>query len=200
MKKIALRLHAAVLAFAAWGWPIVAVDASLELLAGSPQGAWRDALNTASFAWILCAPVWPITWLLDRERREVAMSRLCGLREGDERERAVTGDAARSALLLSLALQSVMLVLSLTTVSVVYDPESPEKKKGTLSAGMGFSSSEHLNPFGSSLAEKDPAPRGVSAGGYLLSPACFPVLALLILVQLAAFRAYAGRRYDGIEA
>ncbi|MBI2384436.1 MAG: hypothetical protein HYV14_00325 [Elusimicrobia bacterium] len=200
MKKIAHNLHKAVLTFAAWGWPIVLVDAALELLAGSPQGAWRDVLNSVSFAWILCAPVWPVTWLLDRERREVAMARLCGLREGDERERTVTGEAARSALLLSLALQSIMLVLSLTTVRVVYDPESKETKKGALSAGLGFSSARHLNPFGAPLEEQDPAPRGVSAGGYLLAPACFPVLAVLILVQLAAFRAYAGRRYEGIEA
>lgn len=200
MKKTAHRLHSAVLFFAAWGWPIVAVDAALELLAGSPQGAWRDALNTASFAWILCAPAWPLTWLLDRERRERAMARLCGLREGDERERAVTGEAARSALLLSLALQSVMLVLTMTTVQVVYNPETKDAKKGTLSAGLGFSSARHLNPFGAPLDEKDPAPRGVSAGGYLLSPACFPVLAVLILIQLAAFRGYAGRRYEGIDA
>lgn len=200
MKKIALSLHKAVLTFAAWGWPIVAVDAALELLAGSPQGAWRDALNLLSFAWILSAPVWPVTWLLDRERREVAMARLCGLREGDERERAVTGDAARFTLLLSLALQSILLVLSMMTVKVVYNPEIKEAKKGVLSAGMAFSTTKHLNPFGSPSDEKDSAPRGVSAGGYLLSPACFPVLALLILIQLAAFRAYAGRRYEGAEA
>lgn len=200
MKKIALKAHAAVLIFAARGWPIVAVDAALELLAGSPQGAWRDALNILSFAWILCAPAWPITWLLDRERRELAMARLCGLREGDERERVVTGEAARSALLLSLALQTILLVLSVTTVQVVWNPDSRETKKGVITAGMSFSTARHLDPFGSPLDEKDPAPRGVSAGGYLLSPACFPVLAVLILVQLAAFRLYAGRRYEGIEA
>lgn len=200
MKQFASKLHKAVLLFATWGWPIVAVDAALEMFAGSPQGAWRDALNMTSFAWILCAPAWPVTWLFDRDRREVAMARLCGLRDGDERERAVTGEAARSALLLSLALQSVLLVMSLTSVQVVYNPESVEKKKGTLSAGMGFSTERHLNPFGAPFVEKDPVPRGVSAGGYLLSPACFPVLAMLILVQLATFRAYAGRRYEGQEA
>jgi hypothetical protein len=69
-----------------------------------------------------------------------------------------------------------------------------------LTVGAGLSSASHLDPFGGAPAEKDPAPKGVSAGGYLLSPSCFPVLAVLILVQLAAFRLYAGRRYDGIEA
>jgi hypothetical protein len=127
------------------------------------------------------------------------MAWLCGVREGDERERAVTGNAARSALLLSLALQSVLLVLSLTTVQLSWDPNR-KSPKGILAAGMGFSSSQHLNPFGASVLGKEPEPSGVIIDTYLLSPACFPVLAVLILVQLAAFRAYAGRRYEGIEA
>lgn len=200
MRKILLVLHKAVLTFAAWGWPFVAADAALELFAGSPQGAWRSALNSFAFAWVLCAPAAPITWLLDRERRERAMARLCGLREGDERELAVTGEAARATLLLSMSLQAILLVLCLVSVRVVYDPAAAGPKKGTLSAGMGFSSALHLDPFGAARDKADPAPRGVSAGGYVLSPSCFPVLAVLLLVQLAAFRLYAGRRYEGIEA
>lgn len=198
MINIARRLHAYVLTFAAWGWPIMLADFACGAYAS--EAPWAVRLNTAAFAWVLSAAVWPATLVLDRARRERAMSWLCGLREGDERERAVTGDAARSALLLSLALQSVLLVLTLTSVSVVYDPAATTVKKGMLSVGMSFSTEKHLNPFGSPANEKDPAPRGVSAGGYLLAPACFPVLAVLILIQLAAFRAYAGRRYDGVEA
>ncbi|MBI5245856.1 MAG: hypothetical protein HY923_01645 [Elusimicrobia bacterium] len=198
MKKIAINAHKAVLTFAAWGWPILLLDfASGAYKSPAP---WADWINTAAFIWVLSAPAWPATLVLDRARRERVMARLCGLREDDERERAVTGDAARSALLLSLALQSLMLVMTMTSVRVVYDPEIKETKKGMLSVGMGFSSNKHLNPFGSPLDDEDRAPRGVSAGGYLLSPACFPVLALLILIQLAAFRAYAGRRYEGTEA
>lgn len=198
LKKIALKLHEAVLAFAAWGWPLLVLDFATG--AYESPAAWANGINTAAFLWVLSAPVWPVTLVLDRARRERAMSRLCDLREGDERERAVTGDAARSALLLSLALQSVLLVMSMTNVRIVWNPESTETKKGVLSAGLGFSTERHLNPFGAPAEQSDPAPRGVSAGGYLLSPSCFPVLAILILVQLAAFRAYAGRRYDGIEA
>jgi hypothetical protein len=198
MKKIAHSLHKAVLVFAAWGWPILLLDfATGSYKSPAP---WANAINTAAFVWVLSAPVWPITLVLDRARRERTMAWLCGLREGDERERAVTGDAARSAMLLTLALQSVLLVLTLTSVRVVWNPESKDAKKGELSAGMSFSTERHLNPFGSPLDEKDPSPRGVSAGGYLISPACFPVLAVLILIQLGAFRLYAGRRYDGVEA
>ena len=87
MKKIFAKLHKAVMTYAAWGWPLVAADVALEMTSGSPQGSWRSAINGLAFAWILCAPVAPITWLLDRERRERAMAKLFGLREGDERER-----------------------------------------------------------------------------------------------------------------
>jgi hypothetical protein len=194
------KLHVAILTYAAWGWPIIVVEAALEFFAGSPQEPWRDVLNGLAFVWILCAPVWPVTRLLDRKRREVAMAKLCGLREGDERERAVTGEAARFTLLLSLALQTILLSLSMTNVQIVWNPDSREEKKGVLTAGLAFSTSRHLDPFGVPSREKDPAPRGVSAGGYLVPPACFSILALLILVQLAAFRAYGGRRYEGNEA
>lgn len=198
MKKILLKLHSAVLTFAAWGWPILLADFALG--AYDSETAWARRLNTAAFAWVIAAAVWPVTLVLDRARRERSMAWMCGLREGDERERLVTGDAARSALLLSLALQSLLVVLSLTSVKLVYDPSLEGPHKGVLSVGMSFATEKHLNPFGAPLDEKDPAPRGVSAGGYLISPACFSVLAVLILLQLAAFRGYAGRRYEGVEA
>src|ERR1700685_3645477 len=101
MKKFLAKAHAAVLAYVYWGWPILLVNMALDLWAGDSDAAWRDFINNAAGVWFLCAPVAPITLLLDRTRRERAMARLCGLREGDERERVVTGEAARSALLLA---------------------------------------------------------------------------------------------------
>ncbi|MDD5301930.1 MAG: hypothetical protein PHS14_02390 [Elusimicrobia bacterium] len=212
MRKFLLGLHKAVMTYAAWGWPLVAIDAALEMLAGSPQGAWRSALNSFSFAWILCAPVAPITWLLDRERRERAMAKLCGLREGDERERTVTGEAARATLLLSMSLQAVLLVMCLISVHLSWNPLVPKNEKhGVLSVGLGFSTSRHLDPFGLPskgreepetlpLGAPAPKPSALELGGYLLSPSIFPILALLILIQIAAFKAFALRRYEGSEA
>lgn len=187
MKNALSRAGRAVLSFSAWGWPLLLLD--LAAGAHRSDAAWAGWLNTAAFLWVLSAPAWPVALVADARLRERVMARLCGLREGDERERAVTGDAARSVLLLSLALQSVLLVLTVTSVQVVWDPERAAEKKGTLSAGLGFSSSRHLDPFGARGGEPDPAPKGVSAGGYLLAPSSFPVLAVLILLQLAAFRA-----------
>lgn len=200
MKLILKKVHHAVLLFAQWGWPLLVLDVATGAYKGGT--GWTDRLNTAAFLYVLSAPVWPATLLLDRERRERAMARLCGLREGDERERAVTGEAARATLLLGLALQSVLLALTLVNVDVSYDPSAKARgeKGGVLSVGLGFSTERHLDPTGWDAAKPVEAPSGWRWGGNLISPSAFPVLALLILAQLAAFRAFALRRYEGADA
>lgn len=200
MKSVLSRLHRAVLAFAAWGWPLLLAD--LALGAYKSDAGWADWVNSAAFLYVLSVPFWPATLLLDRERRERAMARLCGLREGDERERAVTGEAARATLLLGLALESVLLALSLVNVELSYDPAAKARgeKGGALSVGMGFSTERHLDASGWQPAEPGGPPSGWRWGGNVIAPSTFPVLALLILLQVAAFRAFAGRRYEGSEA
>lgn len=209
MKNILVRLHKTLMAYFAWGWPLVVADAALDMWAGPPHASWRGILNGAAFAWILCAPVAPITLLLDRGRRERAMARLCGLREGDERERAVTGEAARATLLLALSLQAVLLVMCLVNWRLEWDPVVPKgEKHGVLSVGLAFSSSQHLDPFGTPLEGKPDmirlgAPSAPGAiewvGGFLISPSAFPILALLMLIQIGAFKVFSGRRYEGAE-
>lgn len=200
MKRFLTRLHRAVLAFAAWGWPLLLLD--LASGAYKPPAPWADWLNSAAFLYVLSVPAWPATLLLDRQRRERAMARLCGLREGDERERAVTGEAARATLLLGLALQSVLLALSLVNVELAYDPAAKARgeKGGVLSVGLGFSSEKHLDPSGWSGSQPPAKAAGWHWGGSVIAPSTFPVLALLVLVQLAAFRAFALRRYEGSDA
>lgn len=204
---------AAVMKYLAFAWPLLLLDAALEVWAGPGTGSsWRSAINSLAFVWVLCAPVAPLSLLLSRESRERAMARLCGLREGDERERAITGEAARSTFLLALSLQAVLLVMTMISVRVYRLPEVPPgEKSGMLSVGMAFSSELHLDPFGPGFgAARGGRPRlelGAPAefqkgeipigGGFLLAPSAFPVLALLILLQLAAFKAFASRRYAG---
>jgi hypothetical protein len=200
MKKLALKARNAAMLYLKWAWPLLLVDAALETWAGDSSALWRSLLNGAAFAWVLCAPIAPLELLLDRERRERAMARLCGLREGDERERAVTGEAARATLLLGLSLEVVLLVLSLVSVHLVWDPTAPKgAKHGLVEVGMSFNSSRHLDPFDGASVPAKASGNALEAGGYLLSPSAFPVLAVLILVQLAAFKAFALRRYEGID-
>lgn len=207
MKAMALKARDLALRFLKWGWPLLLADAALEHWVGRPESWARSVINHLAFAWVLCAPVAPLSLLLDRARRERMMAKLCGLREGDERERAVTGEAARATLLLSLSLQVVLLGLSLVHVRLSWDPFVPKGEKGgVLSLGLAFSSERHLDPFGAPREQPESIVLGalpeegkatVAVGGYLLSPALFPVLLVLILAQLAAFKAFALRRYDG---
>lgn len=192
MKTLLTRIHHAVLAYALWGWPVVLLDAGLDAWLGEPATLWRHVLNDAGFAYVLCAAAALITLVADKERRERAMARLVGVREGDERERAVTGDAAKTTLLLSLSFQVVLLVLSLTTVRLIWDPAVPKgEHHGTLSVGLKFSSTDHLSAFRSGTAE---------AKGYVLPPASFPILLTLILLQVGAFKAFSRSRYEGVDA
>jgi hypothetical protein len=192
MKNLLVRLHQAALAYALWGWPVVLLDAGLDAWLGDPASLWRHVLNDAGFAYVLCAAAALITLVADKDRRERAMALLCGVREGDERERAVTGGSAKTTLLLSLALQLVLLVLSLTTVQLVWNPSVPKgEHHGTLSVGLKFSSADHLSAFRSASPE---------AKGYVLPPASFPILLILILLQVGAFKAFSRSRYEGADA
>jgi len=208
MKNIFIKLHKAVLAYIAWGWPTILLNVALDKWAGDSPALWRAFLCDAAFAWFVCAPIAPITLLLDRSRRERAMARLCGLREGDERERAVTGEAARSSLLLALSLQTVLLVMSMTTLRLFWNPLTTKAgERGLITVGFSFDPARHLDPFGTAPAgahkltalgaSLTPAPDQIEFGGFLVSPSAFPLLALMILIELAAFKAFSGRRYAG---
>jgi hypothetical protein len=195
MKNTLVKLHSAVLAYALWGWPIVLLDAGLDAWLGEPTTWWRHLLNDGGFAYVLCAAAALITLVADKARRERAMVRLCGVREGDERERAVTGDAAKTTLLLSLSFQVVLLILSLTTVQLVWNAAAPKgSHHGTLAVGLKFSSADQLSAF------RVPAAGAEAKGGYVLPPASFPILLALILLQIGAFKAFSRRRYEGMDA
>jgi hypothetical protein len=204
MKSLLAKLHKASLAYVVWGWPIVLIDAALAAWRGEPTVLWRHLLNGAGFAYVLCAAAALITLVIDKARRERAMAWLCGVREGDERERAVTGDAAKTTLLLSLSFQVALLVLSLTTVQLVWNAAAPKgTPHGMLTVGLKFSSAQHLGVFGVSTSGAPAAPSApgrVVIDGYLLSPSSFPILLALILLQIGAFKAFSRRRYEGMDA
>jgi len=103
----------------------------------------------------------------------------------------------------------LLLVLSLVNAQLIWNTRAPKGvKHGVLSVGLGFSPSRHLDPFGRAADDVPMTTLGASpvvepdqvrlGGGFLLSPSSFPVLALLILIQLAAFKAFSGRRYEGV--
>jgi hypothetical protein len=190
--------------YVTWGWPILLIVGALDAWQVEQTALWHRLLDNAGFAYMLCAVAALATFVIDKSRHERAMARLFGVREGDERERTVTGDAARTTLLLSLALQIVLLLLSLTTVKLVWNAAAPKgTPHGLLAVGFQFSSSDQLSAFklaSSAAATATGEPGRVIVNGYVLPPATFPVLLALILLQIASFKAFSRRRYEGMDA
>ncbi|HAH07687.1 MAG TPA: hypothetical protein DCM05_14385 [Elusimicrobia bacterium] len=159
-----------------------------------PEGGLYGVMNNLGFAWVLSLAYCVAALLFYKEFRESLLSRLAGFREQDERERLVTAHAARNTFLLTLALQTVLLILSLTTVSLVRNPDG----HGMLSIGMGFSSS-NLDVWAREAPARQEGP-GLYFGGHLLPPNTAPIFLLTILIQLAAFRLSSRRGYEGLGA
>ncbi len=224
MKQVIVKIRGLIMFYLKFGWPLLIADVVLSTWFGEPLSGWRQFLNTAAFAWVLCAPIAPISFLFNRARREKAMARVCGLQEGDERERTISGEASRFALLLTLAIECILLVFTLVSVHVIWNPNASKEKRGLLAISMSFDSTQHLNPFGvTGVAAPEAA--GISQtsthstlrvetasvpqtatrakidwGGTILSPRAFLILLLLILAQLSAFRIFALKRYAGNDA
>ena len=122
------------------------------------------------------------------------MARLAGIREGDEREQRVTGQAARYTFLLTLAVEIALILMTLTTFHVVRNAD----RHGYVSIGFKFDS-QNLDIYGRS-DEAAPVSRApLDIAGNMLPPNFTLPMAILILVQLVAFRIFSSRRYQGLE-
>ncbi|MBI4249684.1 MAG: hypothetical protein HY611_09290 [Elusimicrobia bacterium] len=199
MKNALLKAHKIIVRYALFYAPVyAALSATLFTRYGDavPEGGMFDAANNLGFAWILSLAYVFLALLFYRRFRETLLARLAGFKEGDERERLVTADAARATFLLMLALQIVLLVMSLTAIRLVRNPDG----HGMLSVGMRLSS-EQFDIY--SLPEGQPPAPGplgsVEIGGPLLPPNMSILLLLLLLVQIGAFKLVSSRRYEGLE-
>lgn len=142
-------------------------------------------LGWVSLLWMLSLAVLPVGLVLDAGWRKAAMSRLAGLRESDERERQITGEAARATLLFALALQCALLIASLATYRFVRN----EDGHGYLAVGLGYG--------------RSPEPERAAATdirGRLLPASSAPLLLALIAAQLAVFRSFTRKRYADLDA
>jgi hypothetical protein len=154
-----------------------------------PQEGIFGIINNLGFIWVLSLIYVFLALLFYKNFRESLLTRLIGLREKDEQDRLVTGQSARAAFLLMLAVQIALLVLSLTNVNVIKNPDG----HGTVSIGMGFSS-EQLNIYSlPAKTEVSLPPGALHIQGYLLPPNIAPILMLLILTQIGALKLFARR-------
>ena len=207
MKNILSKAHRLVLRYALFASPIILFYIYWYSIHDyQPQGKWLDKLNGFAFAWILSLGYSVTALLFDRNLREKILTRLAGFREGDEREALVTARASRSTFLLTLAVQIVLLIMSVTNVSLIWNPRPTQPDThGLFTVGMNVNPS-HLDVFPGPEAHVKPMskdeesfPGEVLFRGTLMPPNLALILLLLIVLQVGGFQFFARRRYDGLE-
>lgn len=201
MKNILRKTHKLIVWYSIIFTPITVLAAWLTDNGGKvPENGLANVINELGFFWILSLAYLILALVFYKDYRENLLARLAGFKEGDEREHLVTANASRATFLLMLALQIVLLVMSLTHVHLIYDPSNPNPNEhGLLSISMAFSSKQ-LDIYSLTPAPvKSPPPGSWEFKSYLIPPNMSLILLLLILVQVGSFKLLSGRRYEGLE-
>lgn len=116
------------------------------------------------------------------EAREKTLKRLANLKERDEREQFITGQASRAAYISSLSLMILLLFLSVFSLNIYRVPEKEaiHGKTGTVAIGFGFSLLDkphvEMSPERKVIFESKEIPLSKAA-----------IILILILWQLAIF-------------
>lgn len=159
----------------------------------APDTVLLKILNELGFVWVLSTAYFFLALVFYRAFRESLLTRLTGFKERDEREQLVTGKASRATFLFMLALQIMLLIMSLTNVHLVRNPDG----HGTLSIGMGIDSSLHGDLFhGARQPVADSTTSGrLEINRFLLPPNLAVVFFILILMQFLVFRLFSRKYY-----
>ncbi len=134
--------------FFLYGLPVVAVLALLaqryDWMSAGPAAGHSNILNNAfglMFAfWIGLALYLCFRLMVSESFREQVLARITFIRERDERESQLTGKAAKTTFLMSLAILIFLLCLSCLQVSVYRVPgdKAIHGKTGMVTLGLGF--------------------------------------------------------------
>ena len=194
------RLDSVILKLLLYGLPLVV---GLGVLAAAQGWRYIDAAGRVTEApfhynnpviglvfglWLLLAVYLLARLLVSGEFREKVLSRLTFIRERDEREAMLTGKAAKTTMLTTLAVLLVLFFLSCLRVSVSDLPsgQTLDGKTKSLTIGAAFSLTGQPGP-----QQPEPRKTAVAYTGLPLSGSA--VIAGLIIWQIAAYN-YSMRR------
>jgi uncharacterized membrane protein (DUF373 family) len=105
---------------------------------GNIRGGFWDIFAWFFIVWILDLFYVVIKMLFSRKLRNIVMAKMAGVKERDERESIVAGNAAKFSFLSTFAILLVMLLFSSATFSIKKYPKTTENKTGTAMVGFGF--------------------------------------------------------------
>lgn len=106
----------------------------------SGNGLGWDIFGWLFIAWFLILIYLVTKMLFSRKNRDAVMTKLAGVKERDERESAVAGNAAKFSLLSTLALLIFLFLFSSGTMTVMRNSTTDEPgKRGRIAVGFNFS-------------------------------------------------------------
>ncbi len=149
-------------------------------------GMW-DYFGIFFIAWVAILLYTVSKMLFSKKFRDTTMARLAGIKERDEREGVVAGNAAKFSFLSTFALLLFLLVFSVTNLSVIKKPNPTTGKNGMVTVGFGMKAYDET---GFTHEKKD----GEESYNYKSIPLSKPFLLLLIMAwQIGSYHLIARR-------
>lgn len=145
----------------------------------SPRFGGSAVMDVVAMLWVLALFYLGVAFAVSRRFRAELVARLSGLRERDEREVIVTGQAARSTFLFSTALLLGALLLSVFSATL----KTGGTERGSFQIGLGasFELSDYVDvadtPDGGTKVSVDFLPRSIA-----------PLALVFLAINLAIFR------------
>ncbi len=181
MRRAAKILHDILTAYCLIGMLPVALLAGLVRPDKPGAGpAWLVTISAVSFmAWILSLAYFLVAFCVSRGVRLSIIRRLSGLTELDERERELTGQAARNTFIMMTAVILGCILLALFSVTITRTPADR--------TGLAFSLGVNISV--EDFVSVTPEPGGGTRLELHALPYKFAVpLICLLLIQVVAFR------------
>jgi hypothetical protein len=181
MRRAAKILHNILTAYCLIGMlPVVFLAALVRPDKPGAGPEWLVTVSGVSFmAWFLSLAYFLVAFCISSRVRQSIVSILSGLTELDERERELTGRAARNTFIMMTAVILGCTLLALPGVTITLLPSN----HGALSFSLGIALSVE------DFVSVTPAAGGGTRYDLHILPQSFPVpLVCLLLIQVVAFR------------
>ncbi|QDK42618.1 hypothetical protein DOM21_14395 [Bacteriovorax stolpii] len=149
-------------------------------------GVW-DIFGWCFIAWVLILLYTVTKMLFGKKFRDTTMAKLAGIKERDEREGLVAGNAAKFSFLSTFALLLFMLVFSVTTLTVKKNEVPAPGKNGQVAIGFGLKAHDET-------AFVHQVKDGVESFDYKSIPLSKPFMLLVIMIwQIGSYHLVARR-------
>lgn len=102
------------------------------------SGGWWNVFGVFFIAWVLGIFYIVFKMLFSKNLRNIIMSKMAGIKERDERESLVAGNAAKFSFLSTFAILLFFLLFSSMNFTFAKGPKNAEGKSGYFSLGFGL--------------------------------------------------------------